>query len=305
MDTELKISPSSRNKFIGIGSAVLFAVWGGSSIFYTVEEGHVGVLKSFGQAVEQVGPGLHLKVPIMHNVEIIEVRTRKNEERLPASSKEQMPLTVIVSINWTVNKAEAMDLYSNYGGLAQFESRIIDPRLRSASKDAMAKYTAEELVVNRGAAIGDIEASLLEQMEGFPVKIDSIQIENIELPAKYLQSIEAKQTAKNLADAEKHKLEQQRLQSQQMVNTAESQRDARKAEADGIAYKIKIEAGAEAEAIRIKGVAEADAMTQKAKAIASSSTLVEYERALRWNGQLPTTVMGEGQGILWNMNDKN
>lgn len=301
----LSQAASNKRKLIGAGVVVVFSLFLVSSVFYTVEEGNVGILKRFGQAIEQVGPGLHVKVPIMHNVEIIEVRTRKNEESLPASSKEQMPLTVHVSLNWTVQRETAMQLYSNYGGLTQFENRIIDPKLRSASKDAMAKYTAEELVVNRSAAIGDIENSLLQLMHDYPVKIDSIQIENIELPAKYLQSIEAKQTAKNLAAAEKHKLEQQRLQSQQMVNTAESQRDANKAEADGLAYKIKTEAMAEAEAIRLKGLAEAEAITQKAKAIANSDTLVDYERALRWNGQLPSTVMGEGQSILWSMESKS
>jgi regulator of protease activity HflC (stomatin/prohibitin superfamily) len=204
-------------------------------------------------------------------------------------------------MNWTVQKESAMELYSKYGGLSQFESRIIDPKLRSASKSAVAKYTAEQLIVNRSAAIADITNAMLELMSDYEVSIDSVQIENIELPVKYLASIEAKQTAKNLADAEKHKLEQQKLQSQQLVNTAESQRDADKATADGLAYKIKTEAAAEAEAIRLKGQAEAEAMTAKAKAIAQSATLVEYEKALRWNGQMPSTVMGSDQNVLWSM----
>ncbi|WP_163932034.1 prohibitin family protein [Paraferrimonas sp. SM1919] len=272
-----------------------------SSTFYTIEEGHIGVVKTFGEAKEQVNPGLHFKIPFVHQVEEIEVRTRKTLEKLPAASKEQMPLTVEVSLNWTVNKAQALDLFKAYGGLAQFEDRIINPRLRSASKDAMAKYTTEHLVVNRSRAINDIESMLLEEMADFPVSIDSLQIENIVLPVKYLQSIEAKQTAKNLADAENHKLEQQRLQAQQLVNTAQAQRDAQKAQADGIAYKIKTEAEAEAAAIELKGNAEAIAMTVKARAIARSSTLVEYEKAMKWNGQMPTTVMGNGVDVLWNV----
>ncbi len=269
---------------------------------YTVEEGNVGILKTFGQATEQVGPGLHFKIPVVNSVEIIEIRTRKNVEQLPASSKEQMPLKVFVSLNWTVQKEQAMELYSNYGGLTQFEERIIDPKLRSASKDAMAKYTAEELIINRGSAIADIERILLQNMDSFPVKIDSIQIENIELPRKYLESIETKQAAKNLADAEKHKLEQQRLQAQQLVNTANAQRDAAKAAADGVAYRITTEATAEAQAIQLKGEAEARAIDARARALSTNQTLVEYQKALSWDGKMPTTVMGEGQSIMWNMN---
>ena len=124
------------------------------------------------------------------------------------------------------------------------------------------------------------------------------------MPQKYIQSIETKQTEKNLAAAEKHRLERQKLEAQREVNTAMAQRDAAKAKADGKAYSIKIEAQAEAEAIKLKGLAEAEAMQKKAEAIKNNATLVEYMRAQQWNGQMPTTVMGSDQGILWNMKEK-
>ena len=45
-----------------------------------------------------------------------------------------------MSINWTVEKASAMDLFIKYGGLEQFENRILDPKLRSAAKAALAQF---------------------------------------------------------------------------------------------------------------------------------------------------------------------
>ncbi len=65
---------------------------------YTVNEGHIGIVKRFSEAKEQVNPGLHFKVPFIDSVEEIEVRTRKNEERMASSTKEQMPVTVSVSV---------------------------------------------------------------------------------------------------------------------------------------------------------------------------------------------------------------
>ena len=106
---------------------------------YTVDEGHVGIVKRFGEAKEQVNPGLHFKVPYVDSVEILEIRTRKNLEKLNASTHEQMPVTAEVSINWTVKRDQAFDLYKRFGGLSQFESRILDPKLRSATKAALAK----------------------------------------------------------------------------------------------------------------------------------------------------------------------
>ncbi|WP_298804961.1 SPFH domain-containing protein, partial [uncultured Lentibacter sp.] len=139
-------------------------------------------------------------------------------------------------------------LFVDYGGLDQFESRILDPRLKSASKAALSQYTAEELIKNRVAAINKISSMLDEEMKGFPVKLDSIQVDNIQLPQKYLQSIETKQTEKNLAAAEKHKLERQALEAQREVNTAKANSES-----------ITLRARAEADSIKMKGLAEAEA----------------------------------------------
>lgn len=268
---------------------------------YTVDEGNVGIIKRFGEATEQVNPGLHIKIPFVDTVEILEIRTRKNVEKLNASTHEQMPITAEVSINWTVQRDQAFELFKRYGGLSQFESRILDPKLRSAAKDALARYKAEEIIQNRSQVISQIEELLIDEMKDYPVKLDSAQLENLGLPQKYIQSIETKQTEKNLAAAEKHRLERQNLEAQREVNTANAKRDAAKATADGRAYAIKIEAVAEAEAIRLRGLAEAEAIKEKAKSLSESALLVEYVRAQRWNGQMPQTMMGGDQSILWNM----
>lgn len=292
-------------KNIGKAAVVFAVVLGSTSVFFTIDEGHVGIVKRFGEAKEQVNPGLHFKVPLADTIERLEIRTRKNAERLRAATFEQMPIDAEVSVNWTVVRSEAFELFKNYGGLDQFENRILDPKLRSAAKEALARFKAEQIVQNRGQVIQQIEETLLETMKEFPVKLDSVQIENLILPEKYLQSIETKQTEKNLADAEKHRLERQKLEAQREVNTAEAARDAAKARADGQAYATLKQAEAEAEAIKLKGLAEAEAMKKKAEALNNNKMLVEYTKAQQWNGQMPTTIMGEGQSVLWNMKDSS
>lgn len=300
----VNVNADQATKHIGKVATGLIAAAVLWQVFYTIDEGHVGIVKRFGEATTQVNPGLHTKVPFADGIEELEIRTRKNTENLKASTFEQMPVQAEVSVNWTVIRAEAFELYKGYGGLDQFENRILDPRLRSATKDALARFKAEQIIQNRGQVIQKIEETLLAAMAEFPVKLDSVQIENLILPQKYLQSIETKQTEKNLAAAEKHRLERQKLEAQREVNTAEAKRDAEKARADGSAYAIEIEAKAQAEAILVKGLAEAEAMVKKAEAIKANKTLVEYVKAQQWDGRLPTTVMGSGQDILWNMKEK-
>lgn len=265
-------------KRIGAGFVVTILMF---SSVYTVNEGHIGIVKRFSEAKTQVNPGLHFKVPFIDSVEEIEVRTRKNEEKMASSTREQMPVTLVVSVNWTVDKSAALDLFRQYGGLPQFEARILDPRFRSATKDVIPKYDAEQLIQDRASAIQAIEVSFIEEMASFPVSVDNIQIENIVLPMKYLTSVETKQTEKNLAAAEKHKLARQNLEAQRAVNTA-------KAKADG----IELVAIAEAKAIKIKGLAEAEAITAKAKALGNNPLIVKLTEAQNWDGKLPATMLG-------------
>jgi len=279
--------PTKTIVTIAVAVSLLF------SSVYTVNEGHIGIVKRFSEAKEQVNPGLHFKVPFIDSVEEIEVRTRKNEEKMASSTKEQMPVTIVVSVNWTVDKTAALELFRQYGGLTQFENRILDPRFRSATKDVIPRYDAEKLIQDRASAIQAIEMNFIEEMKDFPVTVDNIQIENIKLPAKYLTSIETKQTEKNLADAEKHKLARQNLEAQRVVNTA-------KAKADG----IKLVAIAEAESIRIKGLAEAEAITAKAKALGDNPLIVKLTEAQNWDGKLPATVLGSSNMPILDMRTK-
>lgn len=264
----------------------LFGLGAMLSSFYTVEEGHVGIVKRFSEAKYQENPGLHFKAPFIDVIEEIEVRTRKNQEKMPSSTSEQMPVTVHASVNWTVDKAAAIDLFRKYGGLTQFEQRILDPRFRAAVKTVIPKFTAEKLIQDRAAAIMGIEAVLIEEMKEFPVSVDNIQIENIVLPQKYLQSIETKQTEKNLADAEKFKLERQKLEAMREVNTADAKAQA----------IIKV-AEAEARATEIKGIAEAKAIEAKAKSLRNNPLIISLTQAQNWDGKLPQTVMGQQSAL--------
>lgn len=255
--------------------------------FYTVEEGHVAVVKRFGEAQYQEGPGLHFKAPFVDTIEEIEVRTRKNTEKLSAATDEQMPVSIVVSVNWTVAKVSAIDLFKEYGSLEQFESRILDPRLKSATKAAISKYTAENLIRNRNLAVTEIIENLSRQMTGFPVTLDSVQLDNVTLPPQYLKSIEDKQTAKNLAAAEEFKLARQKLEAQRDVNTAEAKAEA-----------TMLEAKAAAAAIEMKGEAEAKAIKAKAEALKNNPLIVELTKAQNWNGELPRMITSDSGGMI-------
>jgi regulator of protease activity HflC (stomatin/prohibitin superfamily) len=275
-----------------LGAAALAGLaWG---TFFLVPEGHIGVITQFSAAVRQVPPGLHFKIPIINAVKKIEVREKKNVETLNAATKNQLPVTAEISINWSVNPEATLSLFKKYGTLQQFEDRVLDPKIRQAAKDALPKFNADELIRNRNGAVQIIMANLVDLLEGYPVTVRSPQIEDLTLPQQYMDAVMSKEKERESAQRELYALEKQKLQAQQEVQSAEASKEATKKIADGQAYKTKTEAAAEAEAIRLRGQAEAAAIEAVEQALAGNSLYVQYLQARAWNGQLPQTMIPGG-----------
>jgi len=254
--------------------------------FYIVNEGHVGVKTVWGEAVSQENPsGLKVKMPI----------------QMAAATANQLPIQADVSVNWRLDPTAVLDTFRNYGSPEAFETTVLDPRLRQAAKAGLSKYQASDLIRDRSAASETILTYFREAMEGYPASVLSLQIENVSLPERYMESVMKKEEAREDAVREEYRLKQQRLTAQQTVQTAEAEREAAKARADGQAYSIVKEAEAEAESIRLRAEAEAEGIERIENALANNPLLVDYERTKRWNGQLPTMMLGQNTDFLMSM----
>lgn len=294
--SEIRVVAVIRDLALGVIASLALL-----SSIYIVGEGERGVVTRFGEAIYQSGPGLQFKLPFTDAVRKIEIRERKSVEDLAAATKNQLPTTATVSINWTADAEAVMDIYRRYGSLEQFQERILDPKLREAAKASIARFNADELIRDRQTATGEILTTLTDLMDGYPVSVNSPQIENIALPPAYLESVMAKERAREDASREQYNLEPQKLEALRAVQTAEAERDAAKALADGNAYKLRTEAEAEADAIRLRKNAEADGIKVVESALSQNSLFVDYTKARAWNGQMPQTMLGNSTGTLINL----
>lgn len=271
---------------------------------YVVSEGHVGVKTVWGQAVSQEGPeGLKFKMPIMTGIREFNVQERRLGEDLAAATANQLPITANVTMSWRPDASRVLEIYRNFGSPEQFQSNIIAPRLRQAAKAGISTFQASDLIRDRTSAANAILTNLQSALENYPATVASIQIEDVNLPPRYLEAVMAKEEAREQAAREEYNLQRQKLESQREVQTAEAQRDAAKARADGEAYRIVQEAQANSEAIRLEGEAQADAIRAQAEALGSNPIIVEYQQATRWNGQMPTMMVGNETGLLMSMPD--
>lgn len=269
---------------------------------YIVNEGRVGVIVRMGQAIEQEGPeGLKFKTPFITTVKEFDVRERTVPIQFNATTSNQLSTNMSMTYNLRPDPAAIMEIYVKYGGPDQFMSNVVTPRLNQSSKATVGTFDSVQLARERDAVAGAMFGAAVQTLESYPVIVTSAQLDDYTLPERYWAAILDKEEQRERTAKERLLLEQQGVQSKQAVQTAEAQRDAQKAQADGQAYALTQTAKAEAESIRIKALAEAEGINAVQKAIANSPLLIEYEKAKRWSGNLPTTMLGEQPNLFMSL----
>ncbi len=284
---------------IASGSLIMFGLILLLMSITIVPEGHVEIVTRWGKADRQLDPGLYFINPISESTIEIEVRQRSTEIELGSATANQLPITALVSMNWTVDKTQAMALFVKYGSIEQFESRIVRRRLADNAKAGLSQFQADQMIRDRALVSSEIRKRVADALATFPVSVDGLQTENIGLPERYMEAVLAKEEAREAASREEYKLAQQKLEAQRTVQTAEAGRDAAIATATGQAEAKRIEA--EAEAFRVfteyKGRAEGVALLRQEL----SAEYMDYLRAQSWNGVLPQTILGDASNVLFSV----
>lgn len=286
--TETKVQIGKVLRDVSISLFVVITFFSG---MYTVDEGHVGIVKRWSEARYTVDPGLHWKIPFADTVEEMEVRTRKYQETFPVSTtgkvggkasggvELQMPSDVTISANWAIPKDAALNIFKQYGGLPQYEDRILDPRVLKVTKSIFAKHSIENTIANRETVADEIRAALKEELTGHLASMTDINIEDIKFPERIRSAIQNKQTAKLDKEAEEYKLQKNNLEQQRIVNKGR----------------------ADAESITLVAKAEAAAIRQKGLALRENKHLVELIKAEKWDGKLPQYMLGGNTSFLMQM----
>ena len=122
----------------------------------------------------------------------------------------------------------------------------------------------------------------------YGITVSAVSVENIDFTDAFEAAVEAKQVATQ------DKQKAQTLQEQQTMEARQAA-EREKIQAAAEAEKLKISADAEAYSITTKAEAEATANKMIAESI--TPDLIDYTQAQTWDGKLPATYMGSGDGI--------
>jgi len=190
-----------------------------------VGAGQRGVVMNFGAVKEKVlDEGIHLRIPIMQEIVIVDVKVQKVETDAAAASSDLQDVTSRVALNFHIVPEKANVVYQKIGVL--FKERIIDPAIQEVVKAVTAKYTAEELITKRPAVSDAMRASLTERLLEYNVAVDAFSIVIFSFSKIFTEAIESKQTAEQLAQKAKRDLERIKIEAEQKITAARAEAES-------------------------------------------------------------------------------
>lgn len=226
----------------------------GNSTLYTVHETERAVLLRFGQVVNaDIKPGLHLKIPFVHEVRRFEARTHVSDSnRTEFLTKESKFLVIDAYVMWRVNDVQRY-FTATGGETREAEARLL-PLVRDGLKNRVSERTVNEVVAGqREQLMQDLTRAVnVVAAREFGIQVVDVRVKRVDFPASTVESIYNRMRTEREREARDW-----RAQGQEMA-------DRIKSEADRQQRVILAEAYREAETLRGEGDQEAAAIARRA-----------------------------------------
>jgi regulator of protease activity HflC (stomatin/prohibitin superfamily) len=253
-----------------VAAFILFFVVMALLPWTTVEAGSRGVVLEFGAFNGKVlDPGFHFLVPFRDRVVEINVQTNKVDGEALAYSKDGQTVNVSLVLAYSLVPVQAGSLYRDIG--LAYEDKIIKPLIGDAIKQVMARYTADELLINRGKVRDEAKESIRARLDAEYFTVVDLNLTNFDFDDQYEAAIAAKQVA-----------EQEAKRQENITKSEEEKKKQEILKAEALAEKTRLEA------VALNNQASAENLIKKIQAEAT------LEAAKRWNGVLPTQMIPNG-----------
>jgi prohibitin 2 len=190
-----------------------------------VGAGQRGIVLNFGAVQEQVlEEGLHIRIPLMQEVVLMDVKLQKAETDAAAASADLQDVSSRVALNYHIVPDKANVVYQKIG--LQFKERIIDPAILEVVKAVTAKYSAEELITKRPAVSEAMRLALMERLIVNNIAVDAFSIVIFSFSKIFTEAIESKQTAEQLALKAKRDLDRIKIEAEQKITAARAEAES-------------------------------------------------------------------------------
>jgi prohibitin 2 len=206
-----------------IGAILLFMVI--LKPWVQIGAGERGVVLNFGAVRPTVlGEGLHVRIPVQQEIIIMDVKVQKASTDATASSSNLQEVSSTVAINYHIIPDKANIVYQTIG--IEFKERIIDPAVQEVVKAVSARYTAEDLITKRSSVSDAMKSTLTERLLIHNIAVDAFSIVGFSFSKIFMEAIESKQTAEQLAMKAQRDLERIKIEAEQKITSAKAEAEA-------------------------------------------------------------------------------
>ncbi len=242
-------------------SLLALLVCGGCEI---VDTGSRGIRIEFGKVVgEPLTEGLYFYNPFTASIKEISVQEEKIEGKTSCFTKDNQNVLINFALTFYPDPSKIGEIYKQFGWT--WQEKIIQPAVLGSIKDATGKYIADDLVGKREEAKNAIFKELEEALKTRNVIATRLDLTNLDFDDAYEHAVEEKVVAVQHALQAKNKTVQIKEEAAQKIMSAQ---------------------------------AEAESMKIRSQALSQNKSLVEYEAVQKWNGVMPTYMMGNSMPFV-------
>lgn len=250
-----------------------------------IEPGHVGiVIHRGGGGVDPtpLGPGFHLRNPLMTQIQeyptfmqtlvltkAVTEGSEQNDE-INVNSVEGQPLSLDVSMSFELRADKVPALYQTFRTDVQ---TISHGYIRQAIRQSLQEVVGNEEIAailgpKKAEVVTRTQANLQKRLDPYGIDVRQFTLNEFRAPKAVMDAISLKNV----------------MQQQALTAQNELQKNTFQAQGDSI------KAVGRAKAIMAEAEAQSRANDLLSKSI--TNTLVQYEMAKRWNGQMPQVTGG-------------
>jgi len=202
-------------------------------------------------------------------------------------TKDGIKMGMDISVSWKIMADEAPWIYQNVtendggntGRYIWLEENVIRTKIKSALALTVSNYTPIEVYsIKRQEIQNEVIRRMTEEVKPFKLILEQIDIREVYYNVEFEKSIDAKKLA-----------EQEALR---LVEVTKQREEMKKQEAINKDIAI-LKAEGEAKSLQIKGTS-----------ISNNPKIIDLEWINKWDGKLPTYMMGSGQGVILNLPNK-
>jgi regulator of protease activity HflC (stomatin/prohibitin superfamily) len=238
--------------FVFIGVILFF------NFITVVPAGSVGVVVLFGNVRSHfLDSGIHIVNPFADVIKLDsrlqqytmsiapEEGVRPGDDAIDALTSEGLKVRLDLTAWFMIIASDAPRLYKEIG--TDYEAKVIRPTLRTAIRDVVVKFTAEDIYsTKRDSVVNAITLRAQEMVKGKGIVLDRILLRNIILPPKIQEAIDAKLAADQDARRMEFVLQKESKEKERKIIEAEGIREANKIISQGLTpnyiqwYRIEV-----------------------------------------------------------------